>query len=112
MTSRGRELENPDVRKLKDWHPATRRNMYSADDPNVDSVNPALPDGPATKVCPLSLMWRQILSRPRRRLGTILWHMSQQTDPKEGRHRAAHMMSKLGNSDWVFGLCLVSDLDL
>jgi hypothetical protein len=38
--------------------------------------------------------------------------MSQQTDPNEGPHRATDMKGEPRNSDWVFGLRLVSDLDL
>ena len=37
---------------------------------------------------------------------------TKQTDPKEGVHRATDMMRELSNGDWVFGWCLVSDLDL
>jgi hypothetical protein len=29
------ELDNPNVAKLKDRHPATGRNVYGSDDPNV-----------------------------------------------------------------------------
>ena len=36
---------------------------------------------------------------------------TKQTDPKGGVHRATDMMREL-SSDWVFGWCLVSDLDL
>ena len=110
MPNCGRELNNPDVTKLKDWHPAAGGDLNSTDDHNVGSLNPALPNGPATKFRPLSLMWRRILSRPRRRLSTITLHVLQQTDPKEGLHSATHMIDKLGNSDWISGWCLISDL--
>ncbi len=61
MPSCGRGLKNPDVIELKDWHPVTGGNMYGTDDPNVDNVNPALPDSPAIKFRPMSLIWRRIL---------------------------------------------------
>ena len=59
-------LINPDVTKLKDWHPATSRYVYGTNDPDVDRVDPALSDPPPTKFRHLSLIcqWRQILSWP------------------------------------------------
>ena len=46
-------------------------------------------------------------------LSTATCHSQpQQTDPKEGLHRATDMMRKFSKGDWVFGRCLVSDLDL
>lgn len=59
------ELKNPDVRKLKDWHPTSSGNVYSANDCDVGRDDPALPDGPTTKFRPSSLTWRRTLSRPR-----------------------------------------------
>jgi len=34
------------------------------------------------------------------------------TDPKEGLYGATKMIGKLCDGDWIFGLCLISDLDL
>ena len=76
MPSCGKELKDPNVTKLKDGHPATGRYVYGTNDPNVDRVNPAFPDPPATKFRHLSLIWRQILSWPRcysGRLSTIIY---------------------------------------
>jgi hypothetical protein len=54
----GRELKNPDIIKLKDWHPATGGNVYDTNDPNVDRVDSTLPDSPTIKFRPLTLIWR------------------------------------------------------
>ena len=115
MTNCGRKLKNPNVTKLKDRHPATGGSVYGADDHNVGGDDPPFPNGPATKSRRLSLIWRRTLSRPpynSRRLSIITQHISQQTDLKEGRHRATYMKGKLCNSDWVPGWRLISDLDL
>lgn len=61
MPSRGRGSQDPNTIKLKDWHPATGGNVDSTNDPNVNRVDPALPDSPAIKSRRLSLTWRQIL---------------------------------------------------
>ena len=57
-----RELRNPDIRKLKDWHPTICGNVYSTDDPNVGRDDLPLPNGPAIKFRPSSLSWRRTLS--------------------------------------------------
>ena len=75
MTNCRRKLKNPDVAKLKDWHPATCGDVYGADDHNVGGDDPPLPYGPATKSRRLSLIWRRTLSRPEynsRMLSTIM----------------------------------------
>ena len=62
MSSCGGGSKNPDIIKLKDWHPTTSRNVDGTNDPNVNRVDPALPDSPAIGFRRLSLTWRQILS--------------------------------------------------
>lgn len=62
MPNCGNELKDPDITKLKYWHPATSRYVYGTNDPNVDRVDPTLTDRPATKFSHLSLIWRQSLS--------------------------------------------------
>jgi hypothetical protein len=61
MPSCGRGSKDPDTIKLKDWHPATGGNVDSTNDPNVNKVDPALPDSPAIKFRRSSLTWRRIL---------------------------------------------------
>ena len=58
----GVRTKNPDITELKDRHPATGGYVYGTNDPNVDRVNPAFPDPPATKFRSLSLIWCQSLS--------------------------------------------------
>ena len=50
------ELKNPDITELKDRHPATGGYVYGTNDPNVDRVNPAFPDPPATEFRSLNLI--------------------------------------------------------
>ena len=53
-----RQVTKGSSHKLKDWHPVTCGDVYSTYDPNVDRVDPALPDTPVIKFRPLSLIWR------------------------------------------------------
>jgi len=58
-----RELKYISV-ELKDWHPATGRNLYGADDPNVGPINAILPNNPAIiiRLTGLRVIGRQTLS--------------------------------------------------
>lgn len=57
MPSCGKDLKDPDITKLKNWHPATGGYVNSTNDPNIDRVDPALTNRPSTKFGHLSLIW-------------------------------------------------------
>jgi hypothetical protein len=62
MQSRCRELNNPNIGELNDRHPATGRDLYGANKPDIGGLNPIPSDNPEIITFPASWIWCPTLS--------------------------------------------------